>query len=82
MLEKPILVVPAWCGRLADLRLEVSYLLTGNRRDCFCYSLAIASDNDGLCFLRLMQGINFLDLVGSVSFAFSFGMPVTSMVKP
>lgn len=54
----------------------------GNRRDCFHYTLLTAYDNEGLCFLKLTLGVKFLDLVRTVSFVFSSGMPVAPMVKP
>lgn len=67
---------------------QMSTSLTGDRekqrhrRHRIHYVIVTAYDNEGLCFLRLTLGVNFLGLVRAVPFAFSVGTPPVSVVKP
>lgn len=51
-------------------------------RDTFYYTIRNTCNNEGLCFLRLTLGVNFLNFVRAALSAASLGTPLASMFRP
>lgn len=50
-------------------------------RDTICAAPFLVQVTTDLCFLRLILGVNFLDLLQAASFALLYGMPLVSLFK-
>lgn len=59
-----------------------AYLLLRERGHGLHYTVFASYDNKGLYFLRLILGLNFLNLLKVISFALCFEIPLASIVKP